>query len=135
MTDKPHQCVIISIASASASGESLTASTLYRELCEQVGDEHIGVISEDSYYKDQTHLTIEERIKTNYDHPSDMDHNLLFQHLQMLKSGQAIEVPLYSYAEHTRKKEIGHLEPKKVIILRRYSVGHLPYAPHEARCE
>lgn len=46
-----------------------------------------------------------------------MDHNPLFQHLQMLESGQAIEVPLYSYDEHTRKKETGHLEPKKVIIL------------------
>jgi len=55
MTDNPHQCVIIGIAGASASGKSLIASTLYRELREQVGDEHIGVIPEDSYYKDQTH--------------------------------------------------------------------------------
>ena len=117
MTDKPHQCVIIGIAGASASGKSLIASTLYRELRDQVGDEHIGVIPEDSYYKDQTHLTMEERVKTNYDHPSAMDHNLLFQHLQMLKSGRAIELPLYSYTEHTRKKETVHLEPKKVIIL------------------
>jgi len=117
MTDKPHQCVIIGIAGASASGKSLIASTLYRELREQVGDEHIGVIPEDSYYKDQTHLTMEERVKTNYDHPSAMDHNLLFQHLQMLKAGKAIELPLYSYTEHTRKKETVHLEPKKVIIL------------------
>lgn len=117
MTDKPHQCVIIGIAGASASGKSLIASTLYRELRDQVGDEHIGVIPEDSYYKDQTHLTMEERVKTNYDHPSAMDHNLLFQHLQMLKSGRAIELPLYSYTEHTRKEETVHLEPKKVIIL------------------
>ena len=56
MTDKSHQCVIIGIAGASASGKSLIASTLYRELREQVGDEHIGVIPEDCYYKDQSHL-------------------------------------------------------------------------------
>lgn len=117
MTDNTHQCVIIGITGASASGKSLIASTLYRELREQVGEAHIGVIPEDSYYKDQSHLTMEERVKTNYDHPSAMDHNLLFQHLQMLKAGQAIELPQYSYVEHTRVKETIHLEPKKVIIL------------------
>lgn len=63
MTDKSHQCVIIGIAGASASGKSLIASTLYRELRDQVGDEHIGVIPEDSYYKDQSHLSMEERVK------------------------------------------------------------------------
>lgn len=90
MTDMSHQCVIVGIAGASASGKSLIASTLYRELREQVGDEHIGVIPEDSYYKDQSHLSMEERVKTNYDHPSSMDHSLLFQHLQMLKSGHRL---------------------------------------------
>lgn len=60
MTDQSHQCVIIGIAGASASGKSLIASTLYRELREQVGDEHIGVIPEDCYYKDQSHLSMEE---------------------------------------------------------------------------
>ncbi len=117
MTDKSHQCVIIGIAGASASGKSLIASTLYRELRDQVGDQHIGVIPEDCYYKDQSHLTMEERIKTNYDHPNSMDHSLLLQHLQMLQAGQAVEIPQYSYVEHTRKLETVHLEPKKVIIL------------------
>ncbi|MFP9227663.1 uridine kinase [Pectobacterium cacticida] len=117
MTDQSHQCVIIGISGASASGKSLISSTLYRELRDQVGDRHIGVISEDSYYKDQSHLTMEERIKTNYDHPNAMDHNLLIQHLQMLKAGQAIEVPQYSYVEHTRKQETVHIALKKVILL------------------
>ena len=76
MTDQSHQCVIIGIAGASASGKSLIASTLSREVREQVGDEHIGVIPEDSYYKDQSHLSMEERVKTNYDHPNAMDHSL-----------------------------------------------------------
>ncbi|SUI20012.1 Uridine kinase [C1] [Salmonella enterica subsp. salamae] len=117
MTDQSHQCVIIGIAGASASGKSLIASTLYRELREQVGDEHIGVIPEDSYYKDQSHLSMEERVKTNYDHPNAMDHSLLFQHLQALKRGSAIELPVYSYVEHTRMQETVRVEPKKVIIL------------------
>ena len=117
MTDQSHQCVIIGISGASSSGKSLISSTLYQELRDQVGDQHIGVISEDSYYKDQSHLTMEERVKTNYDHPSSMDHSLLLKHLQMLKAGQAIEVPQYSYVEHTRKQETVHIELKKVIIL------------------
>jgi len=75
------------------------------------------VIPEDCYYKDQSHMTMEERVKTNYDHPSAMDHNLLFQHLQALKSGQAIELPSYSFIEHTRLAETVTLKPKKVIIL------------------
>ena len=150
MTDKSHQCVIIGIAGASASGKSLIASTLYRELREQVGDEHIGVIPEDCYYKDQSHLSMEERIKTNYDHPSAMDHNLLFQHLQMLKQGKSVELPVYSYTEHTRTNETVHVEPKKsdypgrhfaadrctfapgneFFYLCRYAAGYLPDAPH-----
>ena len=120
MTDKSHQCVIIGIAGASASGKSLIASTLYRELREQVGDEHIGVIPEDSYYKDQGHLSMEERVKTNYDHPSSMDHSLLFQHLQMLKSGQAIELPVYSYVEHTRTPETFTSNRKKSSFLKAF---------------
>lgn len=58
-----NQCVIIAIAGASASGKSLIASTIYRELLAKVGDEHIGVITEDCYYKDQSHLSMEQRIK------------------------------------------------------------------------
>lgn len=117
MTDMSHQCVIIGIAGASASGKSLISSTLYRELREQVGDEQIGIIPEDSYYKDQSHLSMEDRIKTNYDHPKAMDHSLLLQHLQWLKKGTPIELPVYSYAEHTRTAETILIRPKKVIIL------------------
>ncbi|MFB6422042.1 MAG: uridine kinase [Candidatus Malihini olakiniferum] len=117
MTATSHQCAIIGIAGASASGKSLISSTLYHELRDQVWDEYIGVIQEDSYYKDQSHISIDARVKTNYDHPSAMDHDLLLMHLQMLKTGQAIRLPQYSYVEHTRKQETSILLPKKVIIL------------------
>lgn len=117
MADESHQCVVIGIAGASASGKSLIASTLYREIRDQVGDEHIGIIPEDSYYRDQSHLTMQERVKTNYDHPNAMDHDLLLKHLQALKSGLSIDLPVYSYREHTRIQQTLSLPPKKVIIL------------------
>ena len=79
-----NQCVIVGIAGASASGKSLIASTIYNELREKVGDHQIGVITEDCYYSDQSHLSMEERVKTNYDHPNALDHDLLCEHLQQL---------------------------------------------------
>ena len=112
-----NQCVIVGIAGASASGKSLIASTIYNELREKVGDHQIGVITEDCYYSDQSHLSMEERVKTNYDHPNALDHDLLCEHLQQLMSGNAVEVPEYSYTEHTRTSETTSLTPKKVIIL------------------
>lgn len=111
------QCVIIGIAGASASGKSLIASTIYEELKAKVGGHQIGVITEDCYYRDQSHLSMQERVKTNYDHPQALDHDLLSQHLQNLIDGQSVDVPQYSYAEHTRMEHTFTMKPKKVIIL------------------
>lgn len=119
MTDitQTPSCVVIAIAGASASGKSLIASTIYKELKNELGTDNIDIISEDAYYKDQSHLTMEERIKTNYDHPNSMDHHLLVEHLRQLKQGCAIEIPEYDYTEHNRKTTTRHFEPKKIIIL------------------
>ncbi|WP_299006686.1 uridine kinase [uncultured Shewanella sp.] len=112
-----QQCVIIGIAGASASGKSLIAKTIFEELCSDLGTDQIGVISEDAYYRDQSHLSMEQRILTNYDHPKALDHELLCRHLQQLKNGESAEIPVYSYKEHTRTDETLSLTPKKVIIL------------------
>ncbi|BBV05281.1 uridine kinase [Providencia rettgeri] len=117
MTDIAHHCTIVGISGASASGKSLIASTLYRELREQVGDHNIGVIPEDCYYKDQADVPMEERLKVNYDHPNSMDHSLLYEHLKSLKSGQTVEIPQYDYVAHTRKQKTITFKPKKVIII------------------
>ncbi|BAJ02547.1 uridine kinase [Shewanella violacea] len=111
------QCVIIGIAGASASGKSLIAKTIYEELCRDLGTDQIGVIAEDAYYKDQKHLSMDERVKTNYDHPKALDHEHLCRHLKALKAGEAVEIPKYSYSEHTRMDETIKMTPKKVIIL------------------
>ncbi|MFQ1648499.1 uridine kinase [Aeromonas veronii] len=117
MSDTQHSCVIIGIAGASASGKSLIAQTIYEELVAELGAGQIGVITEDCYYRDQTHLTMEERVKTNYDHPNALDHDLLVQHLSQLVKGDAVAIPQYSYTEHTRMCEVTPFAPRRVIIL------------------
>ncbi|SUT91136.1 uridine kinase [Actinobacillus lignieresii] len=115
-TIENQACIVIAIAGASASGKSLIASTIYKELKEELNSDDIGIISEDAYYKDQTHLTMEERVKTNYDHPNSIDHHLLVEHLRQLKQGEAIEIPEYDYSEHNRKTTTKNFAPKKIII-------------------
>ena len=110
-------CIIIAITGASASGKSSIASTVHKELCNELGCQEIGIIAEDSYYKDQSHLEMSERVKTNYDHPSSMDRDLLIQHLKDLKNGTAVDIPVYSYVDHTRTGETKHFTPKKIVIL------------------
>ena len=127
MTDQSHQCVIIGIAGASASGKSLIASTFIVNYVSK-SVMNTSVIPEDCYYKDQSHLSMEERVKTNYDHPSAMDHSLLLEHLQALKRGSAIDLPVYSYVEHTRMKETVTVEPKKVIIRRHFAADGCAFA-------
>lgn len=112
-----QQCVIIGIAGASASGKSLIANTIFHELCRDLGTDQIAVINEDSYYRDQSHLTMDERVQTNYDHPKALDHDLLASHLVKLKQGESVDIPQYSYTEHTRMGDVKNMQPKKVIIL------------------
>ncbi|TRX56932.1 uridine kinase [Thalassomonas sp. M1454] len=108
---------VICIVGASASGKSLFAHTIYNELVDELGKDSMTIIKEDSYYRCQNHLPFEERTKTNYDHPKAFEHELLAEHLQMLSSGQSINVPIYSYTDHTRTNEVEIINPAKVILV------------------
>ncbi|RUO24028.1 uridine kinase [Aliidiomarina minuta] len=108
---------IIAIAGASASGKSLFASTVYQELVAELGGERISVLQEDAYYRDQSHLSFEQRQLTNYDHPAAFEHGLLSEHLQLLRSGQSVEMPQYSYQEHTRLEKSITVSPARVILV------------------
>lgn len=112
-----NNSVIIAIAGASASGKSLIANTICNELCQELDTDQIGIISEDAYYKDQSHMDLSERVQTNYDHPKAFDHQLLCEHLSQLKNNQLVDIPVYSYTEHTRTKDVIRFTPKKVIII------------------
>lgn len=75
------------------------------------------LIEQDYYYKDQSHLPFEERLKTNYDHPLAFDNDLLIEHLKKLINYEPIEKPVYDYSIHTRSDKVIRVEPKDVIIL------------------
>lgn len=105
--------IIIAIAGGTASGKS----TVVKEIVSKLSSVDITVICHDDYYKDQTHLSMEERIKTNYDHPNSLDNDLLASHLKSLSEGKSIYKPLYDFVEHNRKKEMVKVEPTKVMIL------------------
>src|SRR5699024_1407611 len=84
---------------------------------QRFSDKSILVIEQDDYYKDQHHLPLEERMKTNYDHPLAFDNDLLIEHTSDLINQKSVEKPVYDYTIHTRSNRVIPLEPKEVIIL------------------
>lgn len=103
---------LIGIAGGTGSGKTTVAKDL------QLADpNNVLILSHDNYYKDHPELTEEERKKLNYDYPGAIDEELFVAQLTALKNGEAIEMPLYDFATHSRKPERVHIEPKPVIIL------------------
>lgn len=113
----PSKTTVIAIAGASASGKSLLAETIYQELLPELGSDGISFIKEDAYYRDQSHLSMDERINTNYDHPKAFEHELLSEHLASLIAQQPIDCPVYCYKTHTRTKETKRIKPTKIILV------------------
>ena len=106
--------LIIGIAGGSGSGKT----TVVREIARRMSPhEHVTVIPQDSYYKDQGHLSMEERQALNFDHPDSIDWDLLVQQLRELKAGKAIDQPTYSYITCTRQAGTVHVEPSDIIIV------------------
>lgn len=105
--------LIIGIAGGTGSGKT----TVVRQIMDELKNEEVDVISQDSYYQDTSHLSMEERKKINFDHPKSIDFDLLVAHLKELKTGNSIEEPIYSFREHNRTKETRTIQPRKVIIV------------------
>ena len=105
--------IIIGIAGGTGSGKSTVTNEIYKAIT----DKNVAVIEQDSYYKDQSDLSFEERVKTNYDHPFAFDNQLLINHLRKLMNWEPIEKPIYDFENHNRKKETILVEPKDIIIL------------------
>lgn len=105
--------LIIGIAGGTGSGKT----TVVRKILESLPENTVAVIPQDSYYNDQSDLPLDVRKRTNFDHPDAFEWPLLAKHISMLKHGQAIEQPTYSYITCTRLDETVHVEPKDVIIV------------------
>jgi uridine kinase len=105
--------LVIGIAGGSGSGKT----TVVNKIVKSLPKGSVSVISQDAYYRDNGHLTAEERAKINFDHPSSIEFKLLVDHIDKLKNGETIGMPIYSYLTCARAKETIPVEPKKVIIV------------------
>lgn len=104
---------IIGIAGGTGSGKT----TVVKKIVEALPKNYVAVVPLDSYYNDTSELTPEERKQINFDHPDAFDWKLLLEQIEMLKKGQAIEQPTYSYIISNRLPETVHVEPHKVMII------------------
>lgn len=103
----------IGIAGGTGSGKT----TVVRKILERVPRDRVALVPQDSYYRDSSHLPLEERQKINFDHPDSLEFDLLTEHVRLLKAGKPVKQPIYSYLTCTRSEETVLIEPKEVIIL------------------
>lgn len=105
--------LIIGIAGGTGCGKT----TVVNQIINELPNEEVGLISQDSYYNDLSHLSFDERSKINFDHPRAIDFELLAQHLNQLRRGEPIDQPVYSFAKHNRSKDTIKTHPRKVMII------------------
>jgi len=110
---KLYGMLIIGIAGGTGCGKTTVVNQIVNELPKNV----VGVISQDSYYNDLSHMTKKERSKVNFDHPNSIDFELLLEHLNQLRQNKPIKKPVYSFVEETRLEETILTEPRKVMIV------------------
>lgn len=104
---------VIGVAGGSGSGKT----TVTRRVMETVGSPNVAVLSQDNYYRDQSDIPFEARLKTNYDHPAAFDWALLREHLDALLAGVPIEMPEYDFTQHTRSSKTTPVLPGRVVVL------------------
>lgn len=105
--------LVIGIAGGTGSGKT----TVVRKIIESLPEGEVAILSQDSYYKDNSHLPLEKRQEINFDHPKALEFDLIVEHIKELRKGNSIEEPIYSYLTCTRAKETVTVYPKDVLIL------------------
>ena len=113
MSKAPYPTFVIGVAGGSGSGKS----TVTREVLAAVGSKSVAVLMQDDYYLDQSNLSFEERCKTNYDHPDAFDWPLLSAHMQTLRAGQPIDMPVYDFKRHIRSEQTVKVDSAPIIVL------------------
>jgi len=112
-TSDAKHCVVIGVVGGTGSGKT----TISNAILDRVGQDRIAYIQHDAYYRDLGHLPLEERARRNFDHPDSLEDELLIAHLRALMAGQAVDVPLYDYAHHTRSRDSVRIAPQPIILL------------------
>jgi uridine kinase len=105
--------IIIGVAGGTGSGKT----TVALEILERVGAKHVAYIPHDAYYRDHSHMPLEERSQVNYDHPDSLETELLVEQLKELRDGRAINIPVYDFTTHTRTSETRQVGPAPVILV------------------
>ncbi|HID64663.1 MAG TPA: uridine kinase [Anaerolineae bacterium] len=113
MVHSTREPIIIGVAGGTGSGKT----TVSQAILDRVGRDRIAYIQHDSYYKDRSHLPLEERAKINFDHPDALETELLVQHLTELRAGRPVEVPVYDFTTHTRISQTQRVEPRRVVLV------------------
>jgi len=103
----------VGIAGGTGSGKTTLSATI----AENIGSANAALIGLDAYYRDHSHIPLEERASINYDHPDEIEVELLLEHLRTLKKGCTINIPVYSYDTHTRSTETVRIEPTPIVIV------------------
>ncbi|RHY36247.1 hypothetical protein DYB30_009093 [Aphanomyces astaci] len=105
--------LIIGVCGGSGSGKT----TLSKAIIDDIGDSAVSYLSHDFYYKDLSHLSLEQRAEHNFDHPDALDTALMVSHLAKLKQGIACDIPMYDFTTHSRCLSTQHMSPKSVILV------------------
>ncbi len=105
--------IVIGVAGGSGSGKT----TVVREIVNELGPEHVSVIQHDSYYYDRSDVPPSDRAGINYDHPDSLETTLLIEHLRTLRAGQAVDVPVYEFANHRRTAKTVRVEARRAVII------------------
>jgi len=104
---------VIGVAGGSGSGKT----TVVSHIINSVGDDNLVLLQHDSYYRDLKHISFEERIKQNYDHPSSLETELLVRHVHALLEGYSVKMPIYDFKNHVRADEVVNITPKPIILV------------------
>jgi len=107
-------------------GSGAGKTTLTRRVLSSLGTDLVSVLAFDSYYRDLTDIPMSERMLRNYDHPDSLDHQLFVNHLDMLRAGRAIDVPIYDFATHTRRAETERVEAHPLVVVEGILLASFP---------